>query len=49
VPGGAKARSRIGSEFAGACFDPGGQVLFVNLYSPGLTVAITGPWGKGPL
>jgi uncharacterized protein len=38
-----------GSEFAGACFDPSGRVLFVNIQSPGITFAITGPWAKGNL
>jgi secreted PhoX family phosphatase len=38
-----------GAEFAGACFDPTGRVLFCNVYSPGFTVAITGPWGAGNL
>lgn len=33
-----------GAEFAGICFDPAGRWLFVNLYSPGLSLAITGPW-----
>ena len=37
------------AELAGACFDPTGRTLFVNIYSPGITVAITGPWAKGPL
>ena len=32
------------AEFAGAVFSPDGSTLFVNLYYPGLTVAITGPW-----
>ena len=32
------------AEFAGAVFSPDGSVLFVNLYYPGLTFAITGPW-----
>lgn len=32
------------TEFAGACFSPDGRVMFVNQYSPGLTLAITGPW-----
>ncbi|GAA0636791.1 alkaline phosphatase PhoX [Brevundimonas lenta] len=32
------------SEFAGAVFSPDGSTLFVNLYYPGLTFAITGPW-----
>jgi secreted PhoX family phosphatase len=38
-----------GSEFAGACFDPTGRVLFLNVYSPGFTVAISGPWARGNL
>jgi secreted PhoX family phosphatase len=33
-----------GSELAGACFAPDGRTLFVNLQSPGLTLAITGPF-----
>jgi secreted PhoX family phosphatase len=37
------------SEWAGACFSPDGRVLFVNLYSPGVTLAITGPWVNGTL
>ncbi len=37
------------SEFCGACFDPTGRYLFVNIQTPGITLAITGPWGKGPL
>ena len=32
------------SEFAGATFSPDGSTLFVNIQSPGLTLAITGPW-----
>jgi uncharacterized protein len=36
-------------EFAGACFDPTGRYLFVNVQTPGITFAITGPWAKGPL
>ena len=34
------------SEFAGACFSPNGEELFVNIQGPGLTLAIEGPWGK---
>ena len=34
------------SEFAGATFSPNGKVLFVNIYKPTMTIAITGPWGK---
>ncbi|HET6603871.1 MAG TPA: hypothetical protein VFG21_06595 [Xanthomonadaceae bacterium] len=33
-----------GSEWAGACFSPDGRWLFANIYSPGFSVAITGPW-----
>lgn len=32
------------SEFAGATFSPDGSTLFVNVQSPGITLAITGPW-----
>jgi len=35
---------RDNAEFAGACFSPDGSTLFVNIYWPGITVAITGPW-----
>lgn len=35
-----------GSEFAGACFSPDGQTMFVNIQSPGITLAIWGPWGS---
>ena len=37
------------SEWAGACYSPDGQWLFVNIQTPGVTFAITGPWGHGPL
>lgn len=33
-----------GSEWSGASFSPDGKWLFVNLQSPGITFAITGPW-----
>jgi uncharacterized protein len=33
-----------GSEWSGASFSPDGRWLFVNLQSPGITFAITGPW-----
>jgi secreted PhoX family phosphatase len=36
-----------GSEFAGSCYSPDGKWLFVNIQSPGITFAITGPWGSG--
>ena len=32
------------SEFAGVNFSPDGSILFVNIYSPTMTIAITGPW-----
>ena len=38
-----------GSEFAGACYSPDGEWLFVNVQSPGITFAITGPWLEGAL
>ena len=36
-------------EWAGATFSPDGQWLFVNIQTPGITFAITGPWGDGLL
>lgn len=47
TPGGALydfARLRAQTELAGACFSPDGSTLFVNVFSPGKTLAITGPW-----
>lgn len=40
------ARLREQTELAGACFSPDGETLFVNVYSPGATLAIRGPWEK---
>jgi secreted PhoX family phosphatase len=42
------------SEFAGACFSPDGEILFVNIFGDGkagsgMTAAIWGPWADGPL
>jgi secreted PhoX family phosphatase len=37
------------SEFCGATFSPDGQTLFVNIQTPGVTLAITGPWERGAL
>jgi len=37
-------RIRLQTEPAGACFSPDGQTMFLNLYSPTMTLAITGPW-----
>lgn len=38
------ARLNLQTELAGACFSPDGKVLFVNVYAPTKTLAITGPW-----
>ena len=38
------ALCRLDTELAGACFSPDGEVLFVNVYAPARTLAITGPW-----
>lgn len=54
------ARNRFSdSEFAGACFSPDGETLFVNVLGnsgapesdehPGVTFAIWGPWERGAL
>jgi uncharacterized protein len=41
------ARNAINDrEFAGACFSPDNQTLFVNIQTPGITFAIWGPWDK---
>ena len=37
------------NEWAGACFDNTGEWLFVNIQTPGITFAITGPWSSGPI
>src|SRR5215510_3977275 len=36
-------------EFAGATFSPDGHTLFVNIQTPGVTLAIWGPWERGTL
>ncbi|WP_374661700.1 PhoX family phosphatase [Inhella sp.] len=33
-----------GAEWAGCCFSPDGRTLFANVYRPGFTVAISGPF-----
>ena len=45
------AQNTIGgdNEFAGACFSPDGDVMFVNVQTPGVSFAIRGPWEKGAL
>ena len=40
------ARSRVQTEFAGACFSPDGSTMFVNFYAPTMTLAIRGPWSR---
>jgi uncharacterized protein len=45
----APAGNNRNTEWAGSVFSPDGRVLFVNLYTPGITLAITGPWTKGTL
>lgn len=37
-------RLRLQTEPAGACFSPDGRTMFVNAYSPTMTLAVTGPW-----
>ncbi len=39
----------LSSEWAGVCFSADGKWMFANLYSPGMTFAITGPWQQGPV
>jgi secreted PhoX family phosphatase len=38
------ARLTAQTELAGGCFSPDGKWLFVNVYSPTATLAISGPW-----
>ncbi|MCF2949172.1 DUF839 domain-containing protein [Paraglaciecola aquimarina] len=40
------AKLNIQTEPAGACFSADGSTMFVNIYSPTKTLAITGPWHK---
>jgi len=37
------------SEFAGPAYSPDGKWLIVAIQRPGITLAITGPWGTGQL
>jgi uncharacterized protein len=46
---GAPAGDFRNTEWAGAVFSADGRVLFVNLYTPGIVLAITGPWARGTL
>lgn len=34
------------SEFCGPAFSADGKTLFVNIQTPGFTLAVTGPWGR---
>ena len=36
-----------GSELAGCCFSPDGSTMFVSIQTPGVTLAIQGPFGAG--
>ena len=38
------AHLRLQTETAGACFSPDGRAMFLNIYEPTMTLAITGPW-----
>jgi secreted PhoX family phosphatase len=40
------ANGEADRELAGACFSPDGSTLFVNVQTPGYTLAITGPWNR---
>ena len=35
------------NEFAGVCFSPRGDRMFVNVQTPGVTFEIRGPWERG--
>lgn len=37
------------NEFAGACFSPDGEIMFVNVQTPGVSFAIRGPWENGSI
>jgi len=39
----------LSSEWSGACFSADGRWMFANIYNPGVTVAITGPWEAVPI
>jgi uncharacterized protein len=38
-----------GAEFTGVNFSPDGRWMFFNIQTPGITFALTGPWGEGKL
>jgi len=35
---------RDNAELAGVCFAPDGRTMFINIYWPGITLAVRGPW-----
>ena len=37
------------SEFTGVTFSPDGRWMFFNIQVPGITFALTGPWGEGKI
>jgi len=41
------AHTMAKSEWAGICYSPDGTWMFANVYAPGFTCAITGPWVVG--
>jgi secreted PhoX family phosphatase len=41
------AKTALQSEWAGVTFSADGVWMFVNIFNPGATVAITGPWQAG--
>ena len=47
IPGTAVLQSW--DEFTGATFSADGEWLFVNIQTPGISFAITGPFDRGPL
>lgn len=42
------ARLKAQTELAGVCFSPDGRSMFLNLYSPAMTLCINGPWRNAP-
>ena len=38
------ARLNVDTELAGVCFSSDASVMFVNVYNPGKTLAVRGPW-----
>ncbi len=40
----ARNRYESNSELSGICFAPGHPTMFINIQSPGITFAVTGPW-----